>query len=161
MRLNHGAQILLCLFSSFLESLQGHAVCLEVDAVMVGLEIISHPVNDDVIEVIAAQVVVTGCRQNFESSIYQVKDRYIECTAAKVEDQNLHFLFGLVDTEGKRRRRRFVDDSFDVESGDLAGILCHLTLCIVEVCRNGDDGLGDRFTQIAFSIFLHILQDHR
>ena len=124
------------------------------------LEFISHPVYDDVIEVIATKTVITGCSQYFECAVSQIKDRDIECTTAKVEYQDSLFLVGLVDTECQSCSSRFVDYSFNLETGDLAGILGCLSLRIVEICRNGDDGFCDRFTKIIFCILLHVLKDH-
>ncbi len=42
----------------------------------------------------------------------------------------------------------------------VAGVLGSLTLAVVEVSRNGDDGLGDRLAQISLRISLQLLQDH-
>ena len=43
--------------------------------------------------------------------------------------------------------------------GDLAGVLGSLALGVVEVGRDGDDGLLDRLAEIAFGRFLHLLQN--
>ena len=67
---------------------------------------------------------------------------------------------GLVDAVCQRGSRRFVDDTQHVEACDLAGVLRGLALGIGEVGRNGDDGLGDRFTEVLFRVGFQFLQDH-
>ena len=57
--------------------------------------------------------------------------------------------------------KRRVDDTLDVQACDGAGVLGCLTLAVVEVSGNGDDGLGDGLAQISLSICLQLLQDHR
>ena len=44
---------------------------------------------------------------------------------------------------------------------DLAGVLGGLTLGIVEVCRAGDDGVGDGLAEVGLSIPLQLHQDLR
>ena len=51
--LNHTGQILLGFFRRFLHSLQRHPILLQIDAVFFS-ELICHPVDDYVIEIIAA-----------------------------------------------------------------------------------------------------------
>src|SRR5207244_498669 len=53
------------------------------------------------------------------------------------------------------------DDSQDVESGDLAGVLRRLALRIVEVRGDGDNSLADLISEVVLRGLLHLLQDHR
>ncbi len=68
-------------------------------------------------------------------------------------------VFGLVEAIGERGRGRLVDDAQHFEAGDLAGVLGGLTLGVVEVGGNGDDGLLDLLAEIGFRRLLHLLQD--
>jgi hypothetical protein len=65
----------------------------------------------------------------------------------------------LVEAVGERSGRRLVDDAQHFKTGDLAGVLGGLALGVVEVGRNGDDGLVDGLAEIGFGGFLHLLQD--
>merc|ERR1719378_1435220 len=56
---------------------------------------------------------------------------------------------------------RFVDDSEDVEASNHAGIFGRLSLGIVEISRDCDDGVGDFSTEIALSSLLYLRQNHR
>ena len=62
------------------------------------------------------------------------------------------------DAVGQCRRRWFVDDAFHLDTGDLARILSGLTLGIVKIRRNGNDGFGNIFTEIVFGGFPHLLE---
>jgi hypothetical protein len=55
-------------------------------------------------------------------------------------------------------RRRLVDDAQDFEPGDLAGVLGRLALGIVEIGRDGDDGLRHLLAQIRLGGLLHLDQ---
>ncbi|EAQ14054.1 putative NAD-specific glutamate dehydrogenase [Maritimibacter alkaliphilus HTCC2654] len=145
------------LFRSFLEPLEGHLVFRQVDVVLF-LELFGEVVDDPHVEVFTAEERVAVGGFHFEQAIVDLKDRDVERTAAKVIDRDRARLF-LVETIGKRSRRRFVDDAQHFQTGDLAGVLRGLTLGVVEVGGHGDDGLIDLFTKIAFRRFLHLAED--
>ena len=67
--------------------------------------------------------------------------------------------FDLVETVGERGRGRLVDDAQHFEAGDLAGVLGGLTLRVVEIGGNGDDGLLDLLAEMGLRGLLHLLQD--
>ncbi len=52
--LHRGGQLALGLFRTFLEALQGHLVAAQVDALLL-LEFVSHVVDDQLVEVLAAE----------------------------------------------------------------------------------------------------------
>ena len=67
--------------------------------------------------------------------------------------------FLLIEAVGERGCRRLVDDAQHLEAGDAAGVLGRLTLGVVEVGGDGDDGLRDLLAELGFGGFLHLLQD--
>src|SRR3979411_1214264 len=67
--------------------------------------------------------------------------------------------FRLVEAVGERGRGRLVDDAQHFKAGDLAGILGGLTLRVVEIGRNGDDGLIDLLAEVGFGGLFHLLQN--
>ena len=154
----HAGQLDLCLFCGFLQSLHGHLVAGEVDAVLL-LEGGNHPIDDALIEVVAAQAVVASGCKHFLHAVAHLDDGDIERAAAEVIHHDL-LLFALVDAIGQSRGRRLVDDTLYIQARDLAGVLGRLALCVGEVCRDGDNSGADGFAQIGFCVRLQLLQDH-
>ena len=68
---------------------------------------------------------------------------------------------GLVETVSKGCRGRLVDDAQHFKAGDLASILGGLTLRVVEIGGNGDDGLIDLLAEMGFGGLFHLLQNER
>ena len=152
-------QLDLGLLGGFLQSLHGDLVVGQVDALRL-LELGDEVVHDALVEIVAAEVGVAVGGQNFDDAVADVQDGDIERAAAEVIDHDLLLGF-LVDAVGQRSRGRLVDDTLDVETGDLAGVLGGLTLGVVEVGRDGDDGFGDGAAEVSLCVSLQLLQDHR
>ena len=158
--LRGGGQLHLGLLGRFLQTLQRHLVGAQVDAV-VGLELVGQPVDDALIPVVAAQVVVARGGRDLEHAVAQLQDGHVERAAAQVEHEDLLILVGLVQAVSQRRGGRLVDDAQHLEAGDLAGVLGGLALSVVEVRRDGDDRLGHRAAELLLGVGLHLLQHHR
>ena len=152
-------QLNLGFLGSLLESLHSHRVLGKVDALGT-LEVVNQPVDDNLVEVIAAQVGVTIGGKHLEHAAAEFQNTYIERTSTEVEHCNLHVLVGLVNAVGERSSRRLVDDTLHVESGNLSGLLCGLSLRVAEVCRHGDYGIRHFLSQIVLSGLLHLLEHH-
>ena len=152
-------QFLLCLFSSFLQSLMSHLVSSQVYTVFL-CKGVCQEVQQCVVEVIAAQVGVTVGSQYTEHTVCQFQDGYVEGTAAQVVNQNLVFAFFLIQAVSQGSCSWFVYDSLNVQTCDSAGVLGCLLLCIGEVSRNGDNCFCYLFAQVAFCIVLQLGQNH-
>ena len=124
------------------------------------LNSLRQPVDQRLVEVVAAEVVVAGGRLDLEDAVADLEHGHVERAAAEVEDEDR--LVGLlVEAVGQRGRGRLVDDPLDVEAGDLAGVLGRLALVVVEVRRHGDDGAVDGLAEVGLRVGLELLQDHR
>ena len=108
---------------------------------------------------IAAEVAVAVNCENFDDAVADIDDRNIECAAAKVIDHDLLIYF-VVKAVSQSCCCRLVDDTLYFKTSDLAGVLCRLALCIVEVCRNRDNSLGYLLAQVCLSVSLQFLKDH-
>ena len=159
-RLRGGGELHLRLLGSFLQALQGHLVLAQVDAAVVGCELVGQPIDDAVIPVVAAKVVVASGCGDLEHAVAEFQDGHIERAAAKVEHEDLLVLVGLIETVSKRCCRRLVDDAEHFEARNLTGVLRRLALRVVEVRRHGDDGLGDGAADLLFGIGLQLLENH-
>jgi len=139
--------------------LQGHGVLAQIDALLAE-ELLRQPVNDALIEIIAAKMRIAVRAEHFEAVVADGKNRDIERAAAEIVDR--HFLvFLLIQTIGQGGGGRFIDDAQDVKTGNFSRVLCSLPLRIVEIGGNRDHRLGDLSAEIGFRGFLHFLQDHR
>ena len=159
LRLLRGGELDLGLLGGLVEALEGHLVLRQVDA-LVALELRREPVDDRLVEVVAAEVVVTRGRLDLEHAVADLQHRHVERAAAEVEDEDR--LVGLlVEAVGQRGGRRLVDDALDVQAGDPAGVLGRLALIVVEVGRDGDDRGVHGLAQVGLGVGLELLQDHR
>ena len=151
------AEVDLGLLGRFLQALGGHAVGRQVDAVG-GLELLDEPVDDALVPVVAAEVRVAVGRLDLEHAVADLEDRHVERAATEVEHQDRLVLGALVEPVGERGGGRLVDDAQHLEAGDGAGFLGGGALGVVEVRRHGDDGLGDRVTEVGLGVALELHQ---
>ncbi|KAI6761328.1 hypothetical protein HG531_001881 [Fusarium graminearum] len=128
---------------------------------MLSLELVNEVVNETVVEIFTTQVSVTGSRLDLEDTLLNGKERDIEGTTTKIEDEDVALTLNLlVKTVGNGGSGRLVDDSENVETGDETGILGSLTLRVVEVGRDGDNGVVDSLTEVRLSSLTHLGEDH-
>jgi len=82
----------------------------------------------------------------------------IESTTTQIEDQDVALLVRLSGTKSVSNSSGsgLIDDTKDIQSSDGAGILGGLTLVVVEVGRNSDDGLLNGLSQLCFGNLLHL-----
>jgi hypothetical protein len=112
------------------------------------------------VKVLTTKSGITVSGLDFENTVLDFKDGDIESTTTKIVDGN-NLITSLVETIGKSSGSRLVDDTEDVKTGNLTGILGSLTLSIVEVGRNSNDGVVGLLTEETFSSFLHLTEDKR
>src|SRR5690606_21708632 len=114
------------------------------------------------VEVFTTQVGVTVGGQHFELVLAvdfgNFDDGDIESTTTQVVDRDHGVTALLVHAISQGRSSGLVDDALDFQTGDTAGVFGGLTLAVIEVCRYGDDRLGDRLTQVIFRSLLHLFQ---
>ena len=147
--------------SGFFETLHRQRIAFQIDTA-VFLEFVGEIVDQHHVEVFTAEERIAVGRKHFELffavDIGDFDDRNIEGTAAEVVYRDDAIAAFFIDTVGERSRSRFVDDAFDVETRDTAGIFRRLTLRIVEIRRNGDYRFFDFFTEIILGGLFHFLE---
>ncbi|OQC66964.1 MAG: NAD-specific glutamate dehydrogenase [Euryarchaeota archaeon ADurb.Bin009] len=141
------------------ETLHRDRVFPEVGAFLL-LELVDQVVDDQVVEVVAAEAVVAGGRFDLENAVAELEDGDVERAAAEVVDEHRGLALPL-DAVGKRACRRLVDDPEDLKAGNGPGILRRLPLGVVEVGGHRYDGLLDLLAQVLLRVQLHLLEDHR
>ena len=150
-------QLDLRLLRGFAQTLERHLVLGQVDAVL-SLELVDEPVDDALVPVVAAELVVAGGRANLDDALADVEERDVERTATEVEDEDRLVVLVLVEAVGQRGRGRLVDDAEHVEARDLAGVLSRLALGVIEVCGDGNNGVGDILAEVGLRVPLELLQ---
>ena len=98
--------------------------------------------------------------QDLKDTIIDRKEGDIESSTAEVVDDNFRFTALLVKTVGDGGSSRIVNDTKDLQTGDGTGILGSLALGVVEMGRDGDDGMGDLLAEVSLSSLLHLGQYH-
>src|ERR1035437_9315444 len=151
-------QLDLGLLGGLLEALHRHRVLREIDPLVL-LELREQPVDDPLVDVVAAQVGVAIRRLHLDDPFPHLEDRDVEGPAAEVVDGDRLVLL-LVETVGERGRRRLVDEALHLQPGDLSGVLGRLALGVVEVGGDRDDGPVDLLAQVGLGRFLQLREDH-
>ena len=155
--LHRAGELDLGLLGRLAQALHGHLVAREVDPVGV-LELRHQPVDDALVPVVAAQVVVTGGRLDLDHTVADLQQGHVERATTEVEDEDPLLLVGLVQAVGQGRGRGLVDDARDVQARDLAGLLGGLPLGVVEVSRDRDHGVGDGLAEVGLRVALELAQ---
>ena len=123
-------------------------------------DIVQRNRNQQVVKIVATKMRVAAGRDHLEDALVQLQNGDVERAAAKVvhRDQPIALL---VQPVRQRRGRRLVHQPQHVQPGDAARVLGGLPLCVVEVCRNGDDRLRHRRTEESLRILLQLQQHVR
>jgi NAD-specific glutamate dehydrogenase len=115
---------------------------------------------NEVIDVVAAELGVSGGANDLENAPGKIEDGHVEGATTEVENRNafrpLHLL-----TVGERRCGRLIENAEDVQSRQASRNLRRCALEFVEVRRDGDDRLVDRFPKRELSNGLCAPQDKR
>ena len=161
LRLHRGRKLDLGALSRVTQTLQCHLIALaaQIEA-LVFLELVNQPVNQPLINVVAAEVGVAIRGLHLNDAFADFENRNIERTAAKVVHRD-GLVLAFVESVGERCRRGLIDNSLHIEPGNLPGIFGRLALRIVEVRRHSDDRLGHLFAEVVFRRLLELLQNHR
>ena len=90
-----------------------------------------------VVEILTTEMSVTG--RGFDSKYLALdgQEGDVECTATKVEDEDITLVLGLlVETVGNSGRSRLIDDAENFETRNGPGVFRSETLRVVEIGRN-------------------------
>lgn len=149
-------QLNLGLLSSLTDTLDSHAVAREVNALL-GLELLDEVADKGDIEVLTTKVGVTVGGLDLEDTAGNLEDGDIESTSTKIVDSDNAVV--LLKTVGESGGGRLVDHTHDVKTGNLTGVLGGLTLLVVEVGRDSDNGVLQGLANEGLSGLLHLSED--
>ena len=128
--------------------------------VVLSLELADEVLDESVIEIFTTEVSITGSGLDLEDTVLNGEEGDIEGTTTEIEDENVLLTLLLVETVGNSGGGGLVDDTEDVEASDGSGILGSLSLRIVEVSGDGDDGVLDFLADVGLGDLLHLGEDH-
>src|SRR5690606_39080310 len=104
-------------------------------------------VEENLVEVVAAEMVVAvGC-EDLENVAGDLQDRDVEGSAAEIEDS---IRAGALAAEAVRERGGgwFINNAEDFEAGHFGRGFCRSALLVVEVRGDRDDGLADLLAEV-------------
>ena len=141
----------------FTYGLNGFRLLAQVSPRIAG-DVVQGNRNQEVVNVIAAQVGIAIGGDDFKDSFMQLEDGDVKCSATKIVDRDDAF-FLPIETIRQGGRGRLVDQAKDFEAGHASRILGRLALGIIKVGRHGDDRLGHRRTKVALRVALELTQN--
>ena len=147
----------LSLLSSFTASLKSTLILHDIDATL-SFELTYEEVLHLEIEVFTSESCVSVSGLNLEDTAGDFKDGDVKGAATEIVHSD-DLSICLVHAEGKSRGSWLVDDTLDFKVCNLASVLCCLSLCVVEVSRDSDDGLLDCGAEVALRRLLHLGED--
>jgi len=102
-------------------------------------------------------LLASGSLDSKDTSL-DVEEGDIESTTTEIVDENVALLLRLTGTKtvGNGGSSGLVDDTEDVETGNGTGVLGGLSLVVVEVGRDSDDGLLDLLAELGLGNLLHL-----
>ena len=101
------------------------------------VEVGKHPLGQQQIDVVTAQMRVAVGRQHLEHAVLDTQDRDVERAAAKIVDRD-GAVVPLVEAVRQRCRCRLIDDAEDLRAGDAPRVPRRGALGVVEVRGHGD-----------------------
>jgi len=122
------------------------------------LEAISQMVKDREVHVGAAELRVAAGGFDLEDALAELHNRHVESAASEIDHRDAQFLREAVEPVGERGCGWLVDQPRHLDAGDATGILRRTALVVVEVGRDGDDGLLYRLAQERLSVALDLLE---
>merc|ERR1719422_1857764 len=151
----------LCSLASGSQPSQSSLVSLDVLLVL-AFELVDKVVHHPVVKVFSTKMSVSSSGLDLKDALLDGQDRNIESSSSQVKDENIALSrsFLLVQSVGNCSSCRFIDYSEDVETSDNSSIFCGLSLRVVEICWNCDNGILDFSTKVSLGCLLHLGQNH-
>ena len=113
-------------------------------------------VDKTVIGILNTKVGVTGSCKNFKDTFINRKEGNIESSSSEIIDDDTRFTALLVKTVCDCGSSWLVNNTQDLEPCNCTGILGSLTLSVIEVRRDSNNGVSNLLSKVSLSSFLHL-----
>ena len=117
-------------------------------------------VDQFVVEILAAEVVVAVARQHVHLLLADLEDGDIEGAAAEIVHEDSLRCLALLEVVCQRGRSGLVQDAEDSKAGDVSRLLRRFPLRVVEVRGHGDHRVLDALSQKVLGLYLQVVQNH-
>jgi hypothetical protein len=115
--------------------------------------------SERTVEVIAAELSITGSGEHLEDAITHFEHADVEGAAAQIIDGDLLMLVELVEAVGECGGGGLAEDALDGEAGEFARFLRGGTLSVVEEGGHSDDRTAHRLLQGTSGDRFEVAQD--
>ena len=128
---------------------------------VLALEFLHKVVDEAIIEIFTSEMGITSSGLDLKNTLLNGEERDIESSSSKIEDEDVSLADDLlIKAVSDGSSGGLVDDTEDVHARNGSGILGRLTLRVVEVRRDGNNGVVDGGAEIRLSSLLHLEEDH-
>ena len=110
------------------------------------------------VKIIASKLCISIGGFDVEHTVGNAQQRHVEGAATEVENQCTAHRTA-VEAIGQCRSGGFIENPLDVDASEATGIPGGLTLCVVEVSRNGDHRGFHLFAQVSGGVVHQFAQD--
>mmetsp|Transcript_8364 Transcript_8364/g.15160 ORF Transcript_8364/g.15160 Transcript_8364/m.15160 type:complete len:126 (-) Transcript_8364:94-471(-) len=97
---------------------------------------------------------------NFKDAMINTEKRDIKRTTTKVKNENIFLVILFIKSISNGSSSRLINDTIYLKPSNFTCILGCLSLCIIEIGRNCNDGMLDLLSKIAFRSLFHFAQNH-
>mmetsp|Transcript_32921 Transcript_32921/g.64572 ORF Transcript_32921/g.64572 Transcript_32921/m.64572 type:complete len:154 (-) Transcript_32921:472-933(-) len=116
--------------------------------------------DNTMVKIFTPQVSISRSGQHLKNSIVNRQHRDIKSTTTKIVHEDVSVLVTFVQTVCDCCGSRFVDNSQDIETCNLASIFGGLALSVVKIGGYSDNSRRNFFAKVRFCDFLHTSQNH-
>ncbi|KXN85447.1 NAD-specific glutamate dehydrogenase [Leucoagaricus sp. SymC.cos] len=128
---------------------------------VLALEFLDKVVHEPVVKIFTAKMGVTSSGLNLENTLFNGQKRDIESSSTKIKDEDIALASDLlVETVGDSSSSGLIDYTENVETSDGSSVFGSLTLGIIEISGNSDNGILDGSAKVRLGSLPHLGQDH-
>src|SRR3989344_1768096 len=123
------------------------------------LKLFGNVIENLLINIFTTQMRITVSGFYFDHIITNFQYRDVESTSTEIKDSDL-FIFLFIKSISESGGGWFVDNAFNIKTCNLTSIFGSFSLSIIEISRHSNNSFSNLFSQLSFSIYFKLLQNH-